>query len=148
VVTPIASQREKCEGIAAVWRDEGKDYRLAALARIRPVASIDDAVAAVRDEHGIDPLVVATTAQPERFPGVARRSPAQLVGELHRAPTQPALLLFGTGWGLVDSMIPQASRVLAPISGRPAWNHLSVRSAVAILLDRMFGLRDEPASQP
>jgi hypothetical protein len=33
-------------------------------------------------------------------------------------------------------------RVLAPIEGRPAWNHLSVRSAVAITLDRLFGLRE------
>jgi hypothetical protein len=53
------------------------------------------------------------------------------------------LILFGTGWGLDDRQIPGASQVLAPIRGAPTWNHLSVRSAVAIVLDRLFGRRDD-----
>ena len=51
----------------------------------------------------------------------------------------PVLLLLGTGWGLADSLIPSVSRVLAPIEGDSDWNHLSVRSAAAIILDRLFG---------
>ena len=50
----------------------------------------------------------------------------------------PLLILLGTGWGLADHLIPSVSRVLAPIEGGSDWNHLSVRSAGAILLDRMF----------
>jgi hypothetical protein len=49
------------------------------------------------------------------------------------------LLLLGTGWGLADHLIPSVSRLLAPIEGSSDWNHLSVRSAGAILLDRLFG---------
>jgi hypothetical protein len=49
------------------------------------------------------------------------------------------VLVLGTGWGLADSLIPSVSRVLAPIEGATTWNHLSVRSAGAILLDRLFG---------
>ena len=49
-------------------------------------------------------------------------------------------LVFGTGWGLADNLIPEAERALLPIRARGSWNHLSVRSAVAILLDRLFGL--------
>jgi hypothetical protein len=142
VVTPIEAQRQKCTTIGDVWREGGKDYRLDALARVQPVATIADAIADIRARTGADPLVVATTASPERFASSPRRSPAELVAEL-AATTTPVLILFGTGWGLVDTMIPEVSRVLAPISGRPAWNHLSVRSAVAILLDRLFGLRDD-----
>ena len=37
------------------------------------------------------------------------------------------------------ALIPSVSRVVAPIEGASDWNHLSVRSAAAILLDRMFG---------
>lgn len=142
VVTPVASQRDKVDHITEVWKDDVKDHRLAALARVRPVAAIAEAVAALREATGAEPLVVATTATEARFTAAVRRSPAQLVRDAIAAPGRPVLLLFGTGWGLVDDQIPEVSHVLSPISGRPAWNHLSVRSAVAILLDRMFGLRD------
>jgi hypothetical protein len=85
--------------------------------------------------------VVATTATLDRFSQVPHRTPPELVAELATTDA-PVLLLFGTGWGLADSMIPEVSRVLTPIRGAPPWNHLSVRSAVAIVLDRLFGLRD------
>ena len=51
----------------------------------------------------------------------------------------PLLILLGTGWGLADGSLPVVSRVLAPIEGASDWNHLSVRSAGAIILDRLFG---------
>jgi hypothetical protein len=51
----------------------------------------------------------------------------------------PVLILLGTGWGLADHLIPSVSRLLAPIEGASDWNHLSVRTAGAILLDRLFG---------
>ncbi len=143
VVTPVASQRDKVQYITDVWREDIKDHRLAALARVRPVAQVSDAIEALREATGAEPLVVATTATPARFATAARRSPANLILDAIAAPQRPVLLLFGTGWGLVDDQIPQVSHVLAPISGRPSWNHLSVRSAVAIILDRMFGLRDQ-----
>jgi tRNA (guanine37-N1)-methyltransferase len=142
VVTPVASQRDKVQHITDVWREDVKDHRLAALARVRPVAAIADAIAELRAASGAEPLVVATTADPARFARAVRRTPAAMVAEATAAPGRPVLLLFGTGWGLVDDQIPEVSHVLAPISGRPSWNHLSVRSAVAIILDRMFGLRD------
>jgi hypothetical protein len=47
--------------------------------------------------------------------------------------------LLGTGWGLAEALIPSVSRLLTPIDGAADWNHLSVRSAGAILLDRLFG---------
>jgi hypothetical protein len=137
VVTPVEAQRDKCRAIADAWRDEGKDYRLDALAAVRAVASVQDAISDLGD-----PIVVATTASAERFAAVPRRTPTELIKEACADP-RPMLILFGTGWGLVDTMIPEVSRVLAPIEGRPRWNHLSVRSAVAILLDRLFGLRGE-----
>jgi hypothetical protein len=55
---------------------------------------------------------------------------------------RPLLLLFGTGWGLTDEVIAGVDQVLLPICGMPAFNHLSVRSAVAAILDRLFGMRE------
>jgi len=49
------------------------------------------------------------------------------------------LLLFGTGWGMTKEIMEQADYVLEPVRGRGGYNHLSVRSAVAIILDRILG---------
>jgi hypothetical protein len=86
------------------------------------------------------PRVVATSARAESFPAVPRCTPDQLHAEASIA-AEPLLILLGTGWGLADHLIPSVTRLLAPIEGRSDWNHLSVRSACAILLDRLFGRR-------
>jgi hypothetical protein len=52
---------------------------------------------------------------------------------------RPLLLLFGTGWGLATTLDPQARRWLTPLCGPSSYNHLSVRSAAGIFLDRLFG---------
>ncbi|HLO26270.1 MAG TPA: RNA methyltransferase, partial [Geobacteraceae bacterium] len=67
-------------------------------------------------------------------------SSAELAG-LVRDVSQPYLLLLGTGWGLADEIFSRADFVLAPIKGQGDYNHLSVRSAAAILLDRLLGDR-------
>ena len=48
-------------------------------------------------------------------------------------------LLFGTGHGLAASVMETADLILAPVLGRDDYNHLSVRSAAAIILDRLLG---------
>jgi len=139
IVTPIASQRDKAEHIAKLWIDDAQgEHRARALALVRTADSVDTVMANLTEQHGLAPLVVATSARHESFPAAARRSPAELVAEVSLNPA-PLLLLLGTGWGLADALIPSVSRVLAPIEGTSDWNHLSVRSAGAILLDRLFG---------
>jgi hypothetical protein len=54
------------------------------------------------------------------------------------------LVLFGTGWGLTQEVIDQADHQLPAVLGTGDYNHLSVRSAAAIILDRMCGRQDEP----
>jgi hypothetical protein len=49
--------------------------------------------------------------------------------------SKPIFLLFGTGWGLTDEIIKKADYVLEPIRGFDQYNHLSVRSAAAIILN-------------
>jgi tRNA (guanine37-N1)-methyltransferase len=139
IVTPIAAQRDKAAHIAALWiGDAHGEHRARALELVRTAASIEAVIAEVAAGHGAAPRVVATSARTESFPGVARRSPEALFAEAGRDPA-PLLILLGTGWGLADALIPSVSRVLAPIEGSSDWNHLSVRSAGAIVLDRLFG---------
>ena len=142
VVTPVTSQRDKAAYIAQQWMGDAQgEHRAAALALVRVAASVEEVIAELTAQHGLPPIVVASSARRESFPEAARRTAAALVAELTLLPN-PMLFLLGTGWGLADSLIPSVSRVIAPIEGASDWNHLSVRSAAAILFDRMFGRRE------
>ena len=149
IVTPITSQREKAEHIASLWFDDpvtgapparkqpATGSRAGALSRVRTADSVETVIANITTEHGAPPVVVGTSARPESFPAAHRRSAPELLAEMALDPA-PLLILLGTGWGLADALIPSVTRVLAPIEGGSDWNHLSVRSAGAILLDRLF----------
>jgi hypothetical protein len=68
--------------------------------------------------------------------------PFVVAREQLKESTKPLLLVFGTGWGLAPSVIEEADTLLEPIGREPGdYNHLSVRSACAIALDRLFGAR-------
>jgi hypothetical protein len=145
IVTPVALQREKVQRILGSWphEDQAPDFRDQALARVRLAASVDDAIAAVARAHkGVRPLLVATSAR-----ALAGAVPAETVlAEAASVPGRPLLLLLGTGWGLTEALISSCDRILAPIHGPSEFNHLSVRSAAAILLDRLFGDRAGPTA--
>jgi hypothetical protein len=51
------------------------------------------------------------------------------------------LIAFGTGWGLAGELVESAELRLAPIAAatETGYNHLSVRAACAITLDRLLG---------
>lgn len=52
-------------------------------------------------------------------------------------PGAPLVLVLGTGWGLVEEILEKADVILEPIRGMGDYNHLSVRAAAAIMLDRL-----------
>ncbi|PID40198.1 MAG: hypothetical protein CR984_04510 [Proteobacteria bacterium] len=56
------------------------------------------------------------------------------------AQSPPLVLAFGTAWGLADEFMAAADHVLEPLVGKGTYNHLSVRSAVAIILDRLVSV--------
>jgi hypothetical protein len=56
---------------------------------------------------------------------------------------RPVLLIFGTGKGLTEEVIAHCDYLLLPIHGFTDFNHLSVRSAVAIVLDRWLGIMEK-----
>jgi len=56
-----------------------------------------------------------------------------------REEEEPFLILFGTGHGLATQVLDEADRVLPPVRGAASFNHLSVRAAAAIVLDRLLG---------
>lgn len=144
IVTPLEEQHEVVGRILSHWRtDRSKEYhpdRFEALSLVRLVRTFDDVKAAIRAEHGQDPEVVLTDASP--LPNLM--SYADYRRELADPQrTKPAVIVFGTGWGISESFYPEVHRILAPVygpEGHGGYNHLSVRSAVAIILDRLLGL--------
>ena len=53
--------------------------------------------------------------------------------------SQPFLLILGTGWGLTEAIFSRSDYILEAIEGSTDYNHLSVRSAAAIVFDRLLG---------
>ncbi len=134
VITPLEAQREIARRVIKHWMDGfGAGYnpnRKEAFSRTVIKDSLLSAIKDMEKRYKRKPVIAATTARPERATITA---PA--LGVL--AETEPVLLLFGTGWGFTDEVFELADYVLEPIDGAGDFNHLSVRSAVAILLDRI-----------
>ena len=96
--------------------------------------SIEDTIAEIEEREGQRPVIITTSAR--IFPNtVGYKELSDKIFEDDR----PYLLLFGTGWGLTDEVMDMSDYILEPIRGNTQYNHLSVRAAVAIILDRLLG---------
>ncbi len=137
VVTPVQLQRELVSEIVGHWTGEYGEANLPrrqAMETVRVVPNLAGAVEQITAEYGEPPLLAATAARAsEDTVDWQQWKKGRDSGE------QPVLLLFGTGWGLADQVFEEAQVRLAPIWGPTEYNHLSVRSAVVIALDRLFG---------
>lgn len=87
----------------------------------------------------VKPLVISTSAKDRGLKRLTFRELRQEIWE-SRAE-QPILLVFGTGFGLDDSVFELCDGLLEPMKGasKDDYRHLSVRSAVSICLDRLLG---------
>ncbi|MCF7918908.1 MAG: RNA methyltransferase [Candidatus Cloacimonetes bacterium] len=137
LVTPLASQQEMLNRILAFWNTEAaikyNPDRNQALAGIAYSPSLTETKKTIFSQEKLDPVVVSTTA-------VIRddqTSFAHLKKELITSE-RPCLILFGTGNGLTEEILTESDYILEPIQGISNYNHLSVRSAAAIILDRLL----------
>jgi len=138
IVHPIAEQREFAATVIDHWKfDFGRAFdgrRREALETIKIVDTLDDAISDASSVAGARPLIVHTSA---------RTSGAMQMAELRRkmeaSDAPPVMILFGTGFGLAPSVRERADIILDAILGPGAYNHLSVRAAVSIILDRLRG---------
>jgi len=143
--------------------------RREALDLIRVVTDLDEAIVEIEQKEGTRPTIVYTSAralteterpgeappaivnaaipapaESSQEPGrtasrAARLSYAELRARLERSDTPPVLLLFGTGFGMAPAVLERADLALPPVFGPGAYNHLSVRAAAGIILDRLRG---------
>jgi hypothetical protein len=138
VLTPVKTLQKLALKIIHHWEEGyGSQYnetRREALSLVGVGDTLDDAILEVERDRGVKPRLVATTARP----GQDRTSFASLKDML-KEDLHPYLLLLGTGWGLAETVLAQCDYILEPIEGDSDYNHLSVRSATAIILDRLLG---------
>ncbi len=144
VVTPVTLQQKMVAEMVHHWTvGEGlarNDRRAEALRRVTAMPSVAAVCEAIAERTGQAPLVVATSARmddpDQTWPGFRERL---------RHHDGPVLILFGTGWGMAPELVDGADVCLPAIVRDPelgpsdGYNHLSVRAAAAITLDRLLG---------
>jgi hypothetical protein len=141
VITPDARQQELALQIVEHWT---KGYggtvntdRASALSLIQICSGIDEALSSIAQSHGTRPLLIATSAM-AYGKGVTY---AGLKEKLDQGCA--AVIMFGTAWGIAPEVREKVDFFLPPIGGAGTYNHLSVRSAASIILDRLIGNREQ-----
>lgn len=140
VVTPLHDQQILAQKIIGHWIEGfgGKynPHRKEAFELIRILDSLDSVMKDIRQRSKKEARMVVTSAK-------------QIEGNIGYGQLRdlistgiPYLLLFGTAWGLSGEIISRADYFLKPIFGTREYNHLSVRSAAAVILDRLLAKND------
>jgi hypothetical protein len=145
VVTPLQRQQELAQHVIAHWtQGYGAVYnptRAEALQHLHIVASLEALEHDIVQRCGVVPRYIATDARP--FPGrISYPALREILWE-HEAVF---ILLLGTGWGLSEELIARCEYILDPIYGPTSYNHLPVRVAAGIMLDRLLGSPHLPAT--
>lgn len=121
------------EGFGSTYNPNRKE----AIETIDVVNDLDDIVEKLEQRAGKPPKLIASSAHP----GENRTSFQAMREIINGDSNQTFLLMLGTGWGMSNAILSRADYFLEPISGPTAYNHLSVRSACAIMLDRLLAPR-------
>ena len=138
VIHHLESQISLTKEIVGHWQTGyGSQYnpdRREAFSILAFATDIREAAKVVAEREGSDPYIVTTDAR--KYPNTISY-PAMRT--LLQSGQRPVLLLFGTGWGIEKSVMEQFDYILEPIYGPGEYNHLPVRAAAAIILDRLMG---------
>jgi hypothetical protein len=136
VITPLEDQKELTNKILSHWiSGSGAAYnhtRGDALEIVRIKDTIQDALDEIKAKTNRTVKTIVTSAKINscsiNFPGLREKIQTGA----------PHVLLFGTAWGLATEIMEEADYILEPIMADSDYNHLSVRSAVSIILDRLI----------
>ena len=138
VVTPLDDQQRLAARIRSHWTNgygaQYNGHRKEAIELVEIVSSLEQAIDAIKALEGETPLILATDASKQKHRSISYEQARGFVRD-----EKVVILILGTAWGLDQSIMEQADYVLDPILGRTDYNHLSVRTAAAIILDRLAG---------
>ena len=141
IVTPLIDQQRIVQRLLDFWMSDGIDYnasRHEAIKQVSVVDNLDEVIKAIEVLEGKRPIVIATSAREVEHPRTVSFYDQELVWSLGR----PVLFVFGTGRGLTEERLKSSDFLLKPVKSFSDYNHLSVRSAVAIVLDRWLGINE------
>ena len=141
VVTPLEDQKTLVAKIISHWVDgwggvHNPDRR-EALALITVRDSLIQVVDDIKAKTKV-PVQVVVTCATEKDRALGFDDFKCRLKDSVKDPANAYLLVFGTASGLADEVIAGADLVLEPIKGNTGYNHLPVRAAVAIILDRLL----------
>ncbi len=140
VTTPLEDQRRLLATLTAHWTEgDGaatNPDRAQALRLVRGAESLEEAARDVAVRCGAVPYLVATSASGLHGSGTGSISFSAVRALLRE---RPVLLAFGTGQGLAPSLTAACDAMLPPLRRLGKYNHLSVRAAAAIVMDRIVG---------
>jgi len=138
-VTQLEAQHQICADMMDYWQNgPGLNYnpdRADALSCFRLHSEFEELIQSLKTQYDQPPLLIGTSAckdLTEKILDFDRFSDTIL--RLDR----PILIQFGTSWGLSPEQLNRCDRILSPIQGCDGYNHLSVRCAAAIIVDRLF----------
>ena len=139
IVTPIAAQRVLVQTILDHWQQGyGAAYNVSrkeAFDRVCVQETFAMVVADIEALAGRRPRVVVTGASL-----TGNLISFEKIKTILEKDDHPCLIVWGTGWGLAEEIVAEADYSLEPVRGVGSdYNHLSVRSAAAVILDRLFG---------
>ncbi len=141
VIHPLPTQHRLVQEIMDYWqKGYGASYnpdRKMALDIVSLKESIEAAKEEIKSKFSGEVKTVVTDAR--IYPHTTSYQEFRRIFEEEANQNTNFLLLFGTGWGMTKEVMESADFTLEPIFGRGEYNHLSVRSAVAIILDRILG---------
>lgn len=136
IVTPYEDQQKLVAEIIEHWQSghgsTANPARKMAFEIVRVVESLDKVIEAILSRTGQQPSLAATSAQTEG--SLSYHQARQRIEGGERT-----VLLFGTAHGLTQESVERAEYILPAITTRHGYNHLSVRAAVAVICDRLFG---------
>ncbi|HCI29194.1 MAG TPA: RNA methyltransferase [Fervidobacterium sp.] len=138
VVTHLPAQKDIVTRVLGYWTEGfGKKYnpsRSEALSIVELKSYIEEVIDEIEKEEGEKPIIMFTSAK-RRSNTITFEEGRKIVLSTER----PILLLFGTGWGMPKELEDICDYSLEPLRSKSDFNHLSVRAAVAIVLDRLIG---------
>lgn len=139
IVSPLKDQQKIVSTLLEFWRTDGKQYnysRSQSLECVQQNQSLDEVITHIQVTTGKQPLIIGTSAKEHVGVKMITYNDQAEVWKHQR----PVLFVFGTACGLAQQVLNRCDYLLPPIRGLSDFNHLSVRSAVGIILDRWLGL--------
>jgi len=142
ICTPLEDQKKIVKTLLDFWQTgfgvEYNVHRHVAVNKVKLSNDVNAVVEEIKKIEGKEPIIIATSAKKDQF----NQSKYITYNDQDKVwqHDAPVLFLFGTGHGISKHILDRCDYILEPIYGFSDFNHLSVRSATAVILDRWLGI--------